>query len=78
MALYLEENLQMDYNHLEARDCFCTRAKGIGSLMCASCLTAIAHEERSRLMAMKPGEGIASAAAMTHNQMWRAKKGWGG
>jgi hypothetical protein len=73
---YLEENLQMDYNHLESTICFCQGPKEIGDLLCSLCMKALAPEERSRLNGMKPGEGMASAASIAHNQMWRKRRGF--
>jgi len=76
-TLYLEENLQLDYNHLESVNCICgTGKKRIGELLCESCMAALEPEERSRLNGMKPGEGVASACSTAHNRMWRAKRGW--
>jgi len=75
-APYLHENLQLDYNHLESRQCFCQSVKQIGELMCTRCLAAINADDRKVLVTMKPGEGVASAAAIAHTQMWRSKKGW--
>jgi hypothetical protein len=73
---YLDENLALDYNHLESIRCFCQGAKGIGDVLCSRCVAAIDPAERARLAAMRPGDGLASAASVAHNQMWRAKKGW--
>jgi hypothetical protein len=75
---YLDENLEMDYNHLESRQCFCQAVKEIGEPMCGLCLKALEPVERARLLGMKPGEGVASSASMTHNRMWRRKRGWRG
>jgi hypothetical protein len=73
---YLEENLSTDYNHLESTICLCQRSKDMGDLLCGLCLKALDPLERTRLASMKPGEGVATAASIAHNRMWRKRRGW--
>jgi hypothetical protein len=68
---YLEENLQLDYNLLEGPRCFCGTVKAIGGLLCTRCWKALDPTERDRLAAMKPGDGVASAASIAHRQLMR-------
>jgi hypothetical protein len=75
-APYLEENLKLDYNRLEARNCFCTREKETGALMCKLCWDAVAPDVRAALEAMRPGEGLAAAADLAHNELARKRKAW--
>jgi hypothetical protein len=75
-TLYLEENLQLDYNHLESVDCFCGGPKEIGDVLCPRCLALLPPMDRTKLFGMKPGEGLASEVAHLHGMMLRARKGW--
>lgn len=75
-APYLDENLQMDYNRLEAKRCYCTAEKAVGASMCERCLAELAPGVRTSLLALRPGDGIAAAADIAWNEMNRKKKGW--
>ncbi len=75
-TLYIDENLQTDYNRLEARHCLCTAQKVIGSLMCDVCLNALAPDVRTAIEAMLPGSGLAAVADLAHSQIPRKKWGW--
>jgi hypothetical protein len=72
---YIDENLKADYNHLESRQCFCQKPKDMGALMCLNCLASLPAGERVLLAQMRPGEGVASAAAIEHGKVMRARKG---
>ncbi len=68
---YLEENLQLDYNHLEAPTCFCGSKKALGEILCAACMAKLPPDEYAQLLGMKPGSGLCSAAATAHREMQR-------
>jgi hypothetical protein len=65
---YLEENLQLDYNHLESTICFCTGKKDLGAILCRDCMGFLSVEAGRMLLAMKPGEGLCSAAAIAQRE----------
>jgi hypothetical protein len=76
---YLDQNLQLDYDYLEARRCLCPAGeKKEGELLCARCWNALDPAERMRLAVIRPGDGLSAAISMAHGQMMRAKKGWRG
>jgi hypothetical protein len=66
---YLEENLHLDYNHLESVTCFCGARKAIGDLLCRACLAKLPPAEYAELLGMKPGSGLCMAAAIARREM---------
>jgi len=70
-SLVLDENLRLDYNHLDSRVCFCGGLKEMGELMCERCEKAIPPAERTRLHALKPGQGMVAEAKIAHARLLR-------
>jgi hypothetical protein len=75
---FIEENLRMDYAHLEARVCFCTASKGIGEALCARCLGSLPPDQRAKLVATRPGDGLTAFASMAAREILRKRHRWFG
>jgi hypothetical protein len=65
---YIEENLQLDYGHLESKNCFCGDRKNIGDILCPKCMERVPLAQLSWLFSLRPGEGVAAAAAIAQRE----------
>ncbi len=74
---YLEVNLRIDYDHLESAKCFCENSKGLGAIFCDDCLSKLPTIAREKLRAIRPGEGLANAAASVFSGRARAARSRG-
>lgn len=69
-----DEELRVDYEHLESLRCLCGKRKAIGDLFCQECLEFMPIRDMDELRHFKPGEGIAEAATRIHARLDRSKK----